>query len=311
MVAVIGGDYYAQNIATEFTETEDDTILNSTEIDNSTSMIMSPLVDVQEIDWKAEILPELYFDNGTKKYDDEMRFVPTLKVYAQNIPSYSHDSITMKTVDDALKSWEGLNPDLKFEMVDKLYKSDIAIKWVTRISPDFLFGHFMGVTESETRIYEDGTEETRHAILIDLADLDCNGNPLYWSNETITDTIKHEFGHALGILDHSSDENHLMYDPDTGIDVIDDLGYDIPEKGTKEYYVGTENSWDRYNELDTRFVSTLADFGYTVEDWNNDTIYPSHAVIPKINTIIDEMNLELDKNNCFTEPTNLYDPYGN
>ena len=253
-------------------------------------------------DLKEVIFPELHDDDGVK-------IVPPLKVYAQDIPSYSHDSITSKTVNDALESWTELNPDLRFEQVSKLQGSDIAIKWVTRITYPF---HVVGITETNTREYVDsGVVSVTHEILIDLADRDCNGTPIFWDAETITNTIKHELGHTLGIL-HSSDENHLMYDPHDGVDVIDNLGYNIPEKMTEGYYVGEKYSRDRYDELDTKFVSTLAEYGWSVSDWDDESKSSTNAILySRVNAIIDEINLEVEKNNCFIDTTNKYNPYGN
>ncbi len=179
---------------------------------------------------------------GKDTNDDEM-FEPTLKVYVQNIPEYSHDSITMKVVDDALNSWEELNPTLKFEIINKandkptwFYRqnSDIQIKWVTNITN---LQHLLGQTETTVTEYMDtGTITTQHEILIDIADVDCKGNPIFWNENTITDTIKHELGHALEI-NHSSDVNNLMYGYD-GKYNFDTKGYFIPQTLGDQLYIG-------------------------------------------------------------------------
>jgi hypothetical protein len=177
--------------------------------------------------------------------------IKSIKVYVQNLPEYSHNSITMNVVNDALNSWETLNPKLKFEIINKsddkpvwFYRqnSDISIKWVTAITDP---NHLLGRTESTTTTYEGGTTIIQHEILIDLADLDCNGNPIYWDNDTITHTIKHEIGHALGIVDHSSDINNAMFSYSDGKNNINTKGYVIPRTNGEIFYIGEKESADK------------------------------------------------------------------
>lgn len=261
--------------------------------------------EIKSDDWKKRIFPELYDDgNRLPEYDESI-----LKVYVQNLPEYSHNSIIVGVVDDALLSWEELNPDVKFRQVSESQGSDIEIKWVTEI--DFPT-HVMGITESEITEYLDGGFiSEHHEILIDLVDVDCNGNPVYWNKNTITDTIKHELGHALGIIHHSSNENHLMYDPDDGINNVLTHGLVIPKKISSEYYVEQKELEELLEIQDKKFTSTLANYGWTVDDWELDLKSSTNEQFYfKINAIVDEMNPLIDETNCFIESTNHYDPYG-
>ena len=183
-------------------------------------------------------------------------FILSWVVFVQDIPSYAHSSMTMKVVDDAIKSWKDVNPNLKLrkispgESYDYQKEQQISIRWVTRITDGNQVvkvgtpaPHIMGLTKSSTNtdVLTGSITSIDHKILIDLADLDCNGTPIYWDNQTLTNTLEHEFGHALGIKEHSSDPHNLMF-ADTGISVIDTHGYVIPRKITDGYYVGQRES---------------------------------------------------------------------
>ena len=73
------------------------------------------------------VFPELYDEDGNRleKYDQT-----AWKVYAESLPDYSHESVTNQIVDDAIRSWVEVNPDLKFVLVDDIQHSNIDIKWV-------------------------------------------------------------------------------------------------------------------------------------------------------------------------------------
>lgn len=180
-----------------------------------------------------------------------------------------------------------------------------------------------GITECEYLIYDDFEEQYYCNILVDLADLDCNDNPIYWDKDTVTNIIKHEIGHVLG-LDHSSDENHLMYSPDDGLIDFDDLGYVIPDR-TEWIYVGYKEINTDYELLDSKLSreqSKYDEYYKQYEYYEGKTLNQNeyqkaqkmydnlNSQREKINTIVEDVSIYVDKMNCFADKTNRYDPYG-
>ena len=86
-------------------------------------------------------------------YSSEMQNKKLLRVYVENIPDYSHENITMETVEMAIKDWNDLNPNLEFQRVLEKHNSNVKIKWVTIING---FLDSVGITNSEYMKYGDG-----------------------------------------------------------------------------------------------------------------------------------------------------------
>jgi|SaaInlV_200m_DNA_6_1039755.scaffolds.fasta_scaffold07417_2 hypothetical protein len=233
--------------------------------------------------------------------------ISSFNVFVNDIPDYSHVFVTEKTVDDALNSWMNLNPNLEFKMVQDSQDADIVIFWVNAIP----FGsHSMGITKSDIiQDYYGQIISQNHKITIDLVDADCNGEPIFWDKDTVIDVIKHEIGHTLG-LNHSSIENHLMFDPDDGVVGLNTLGYSIPKKSTIENHIGEREIQNESERLNKKYVDSLTKYGWSVDDWEKgERRSTSGAFYDEINSIIDELNPVIEEYNCYVESTNLYYPY--
>jgi len=280
---------------------------------NSSDSLNNTESTIKNDDWKKIVAPEIYDEAGKilKKYDETV-----WKVYVENIPVYSHSSITNQVVDDALRSWKEVNPDFEFVFVDHVKYSNIDIKWVTNtndISPtaDIIIRpvyenpksiHTMGITYIITTQYGD-SKINHYEILVDLLDVDCNGNTIFWDKETVTDTIKHEIGHVFGI-GHSSDENHLMYDPYDGVEKIRLDELIVPQKISNDYYIGEKKVVEEMKNLEENYVKNLGYYGWTVDDWEQGRVSGDQTFYERINSIIDRLNPLIDKSNCFALSTN-------
>ena len=240
-------------------------------------------------------------NNQVQITDNNIQNNKVLIVYVEDIPNYSHESVTIKTVQNAIDDWSKLNPNLEFQLVTEKHNSNVEIKWTAKINyPQDI----SGITNSEFMVYDDGSiASENHEIVIDLVNLDCNGSKIFWSKESITDTIKHEIGHVLG-LDHSSDVNHLMYDPDDGINNMPTLGHVIPSI-TDNYYIGQKEMVKQADILEIKYKNTLAEYGWSVNDWESGKKSTTNELFyNKVNSIIDEMNPIIDNLNCFSVTTN-------
>jgi|APSaa5957512535_1039671.scaffolds.fasta_scaffold01792_20 hypothetical protein len=152
--------------------------------------------------------------------------------------------ITEKNMDNAISKafteWTELNPELIFVQVYSSSESEITIHWANKIYFDKIA--VMGTTE---------TNGGSNIITVDYGGFDCNNNIIFYTPDTIKDTIKHEIGHVLG-LGHSTKIDHLMYDPLDGIDDFDNLGYVIPNTMENDYFVGQEELFDEYELIPYR-----------------------------------------------------------
>lgn len=267
-------------------------------------------IDSKNDDWKKVVFSEMYDDNGEllEKYNETK-----IRIYVEDIPEYSHRSITKQVVDDAVASWSEVNPELDFAIVDDIGLSNIDIKWVSNIytKPTGKItvqsnpvgemyaeptSHTLGITETTIMNYGNH-EQIHHQIQIDLLNKDCNKQEIFWDDETVTDTIKHEIGHTLG-LDHSSDENNLMYGND-GIKNILTKGLSIPEKTTDFHYIGEKEVLEELEIYENKLNVELRSHGWTVEDLESGKVVDNDLFYSRINSIIDDLNSVTDKYNCF------------
>ena len=233
------------------------------------------------------------------------------KIYVMDLPHYAHTSMSPKIVDNAIQSWVELNPDLNYIFTDDKFDADITIQWVTDISHDY---SVLGLTEADLFIYADGsTKIIKSKILIDLIDVDCNGDTIFYDNETVSHTIKHEIGHTLG-LGHSSDENHLMFDPGDGVDDFDSLGFFVPASNhLYDYFVGEKTLHDQLDsgqkQLDAQqsiYDQNLEKYDEYSAETSSQHEYALSEILyvellsqnDEINELIDETNLVIDELNC-------------
>ena len=140
-------------------------------------------------------------------------------------------------IDEAFAEWSELNPDLVFEQVYSANESEIKIHWEEKVYVNGV--KVAGSTEIVGK-YSD--------ITIDYGGLDCNSKEILYTPDTIKDILKHEIGHVLGLV-HSSDVNHLMYDPLDMFDNFDNLGYVIPDTVEYDYFIGEEELFDEYESI--------------------------------------------------------------
>jgi hypothetical protein len=138
-------------------------------------------------------------------------------------------------------------------------------------------------------------------ILIDIGNGDCNNDFVFWDSNHIGDILKHEIGHTLN-LEHSSDTTHLMYDPDDGLFLFNNLRYSIPEIDSDDFYIGQETLNEQFEQLDSE-ITSLDKRIDLMEEKNNGV---DGAELDRINGLIDfrnnqalEQSLIADKINCY------------
>lgn len=154
----------------------------------------------------------------------------------QDIPDVPDSGIPVTALNIAIEQWESANPGIKFL---KSNTPDIEIHW-----QKFAPSTHTGLATCDTGLF--GMRS--HCILdISIGAEDCHGNFVQNDENMVANILMHEIGHALG-LDHSDDEEHLMYSTIDSQSPFQTLGYEIPSR-LEEFYVGQKSLLQEQNSI--------------------------------------------------------------
>lgn len=149
------------------------------------------------------------------------------------IPSSSNPTDLKELVVESIQQWESwnkVNSNLKFELVDITEEKQIQFSWVEEIN--LKEGIYRKIANSHIQ-----GGFTR--ITIDIVDKNCEGNDIFYTEKSLKSMMKHEIGHALG-LKHSSDKTQLMYSVYDGVE-FPSGNYNIPPREVLNYsYIDDE-----------------------------------------------------------------------
>lgn len=122
----------------------------------------------------------------------------TVSMYVQAIPYHWQDEFG-DVLTNATQYWEDKTPNLKFETVQYVDKSDFVVEWASQYG------------EGKLGYYSTNTENAygKPTVAITLGFFKDREWQLA-SPEYVLQITKHELGHALG-LPHSVDPNDIMY----------------------------------------------------------------------------------------------------
>ncbi len=165
--------------------------------------------------------------NYVTNYDEESKSIEELKgilyydvgkrnifyYYVEDLPRM--DIWNMTTVENSFNNWEKINENLHFVQIESQIDSDIVLQWRTEI-----------VKPKDPNAFVWGVVQGGY-ISVEYVD-NCNGNSLYYRDIHIEHVLTHEIGHIIGILEHSSNENNVLFNNRTGIDNLETFGLEIP-----------------------------------------------------------------------------------
>src|SRR3972149_4915413 len=112
-------------------------------------------------------------------------------VYIDELPSWADYASNVMYL--ATKGWEDVNPGLKFYVASTPNDADFTVKWVK----DFGVEHV-------------GYAYGNQFIEVGLGDSECTKKWQPYSENYITDIMKHEIGHIFG-HEHDNDPDSIMY----------------------------------------------------------------------------------------------------
>ena len=157
------------------------------------------------------------------------------------LPDIQNATIPANAIKRATAAWEQVNPRMSIKDVNT-----VRILWSVGIPTEHV--GLALCTASGTCVLE-----------IWLGGYDCNGDFVQYDEDSVTNTIMHEIGHTLG-LNHTSDEQHLMYGTDYVQDDFDTLGYVIPDR-LDGWFVGQEEIVSTLDGLDAQIGTLKSEWG--------------------------------------------------
>ena len=159
------------------------------------------------------------------------------------LPDIQNATIPTNALKRATAAWEQSNPDMSVKTVNV---NTIRILWSVGIPTEHV--GLALCTASGTCVLE-----------IWLGGYDCNGDFVQYDEDSVTNTIMHEIGHTLG-LNHTSDEQHLMYGTDYVQDDFDTLGYVIPDR-LDGWFAGQGEIVSTLDELEAQIGTLESEWG--------------------------------------------------
>jgi hypothetical protein len=234
----------------------------------------------------------------TQENDDNVTIEPqqqpnrnSISYFIYPLPDHADHDLTISNISKAFDEWSNLNPQLKYVQVNDVNKANISIEFVEEIKDIY---EVSGITYTDL---DTGINE----ILIDFGNSDCNNDFVFWDSNHIEDILKHEIGHTLN-LEHSSDPAHLMYDPDDGLLLFNNLRYSIPETDSNDFFIGQKSLNIQFEQLDSEITSMDKRIDL-MEEENNGV---DGIELDRINDLINfrnnkalEQSLIADKINCY------------
>ena len=218
--------------------------------------------------------------------------------------SLTHRNATIQAIHDGFTAWSDLNPQLNFSYTNNT-DPHITVEFVD-YDPHIIGYACLDCIENPT-------------LQVVLHSYNCRGSTIYYTPDTIRNTVAHELGHLLG-LRHHTDGTHLMFGADRQLHPYRTDGYIIPEllpegfHGEAALIRTLETLPDILDELDAE-LTDLESRG----DREGDIIYfESQSTVNRYNNLLEEYrdtynayNSAYNRLECMYDPRNPNDPFFN